>query len=125
MVAADDDAVVGHVCLSGTPVHAADDTVRTITMLSPLAVRPESQGTGVGSELVRTVLQRAAHDGVPFVILEGSPQYYGRFGFGPAAAYGLHLPIPDWAPPDAAQIVILDPRTPVPPGRVEYPAYVP
>lgn len=125
LVAEEDGQVVGQVCLSGTPVRAQDGTVGTITMLSPLAVRPGSQGSGIGSALVRAVLHAATHDGVPFVVLEGSPQYYGRFGFGPAAAYGLHLPIPDWAPPEAAQILVLDSGAPVPAGQVDYPAYVP
>lgn len=125
LVAERDGHVVGQVCLSGTSVHTPDGATRTITMLSPLGVHPAAQGTGVGSALVRAVLRKASDDGVPFVILEGSPQYYGRFGFGPAAAYGLHLPLPDWAPPEAAQIVILDPQAEIPAGDVEYPPYVP
>lgn len=125
LVAEAEGQILAQVCLSRTPVRADDGTVTTITMLSPLGVRPGCQGTGIGSALVREVLRAAADGSVPFVILEGSPQYYGRFGFGPAAAYGLDLPIPDWAQPEAAQIAILDPSATVPSGRVEYPSYVP
>lgn len=124
-VAEDNGQVIGHVCLSETPLHGADRSTQLITMLSPLSVEPARQGGGIGSALVRQVLQTAADDGVPFVVLEGSPAYYGRFGFTPAAAFGISMPIPDWAPPEAAQIAILDPHATVPAGRVEYPAYVP
>lgn len=125
LVAEQNGRVVGHVCLSGTPLHRTDGAVQTITMLSPLSVDPTRQHGGVGATLVRSVLDRAATDGVPFVVLEGSPNYYARFGFRPAAAYGITMPIPDWAPPEAAQLRVLDPGATVPAGRVEYPAYVP
>jgi len=51
-----------------------------IVMLSPLAVVPEFQKRGIGSALVRDVTAEADRRGHPFVILEGSPVYYGRFG---------------------------------------------
>ncbi|KYH44371.1 GNAT family N-acetyltransferase [Branchiibius sp. NY16-3462-2] len=124
-VAEEDGQVIGHVCLTGTTLHGADGSTQIITMLSPLSVEPGRQGGGIGSALVRQVLQTAADNAVPFVVLEGSPAYYRRFGFTPAAAVGIVLPIPDWAPPEAAQIAVLDPGATVPAGRVEYPAYVP
>lgn len=124
-VAEDNGQVIGHVCLSGTPLHGEDGSTQTITMLSPLSVDPTHQGGGIGSALVRHALRIATDHGVAFVVLEGSPDYYGRLGFEPAAAHGISMPIPDWAPPEAAQIAILDPHATVPAGRVEYPAYVP
>ena len=54
-------------------------------------------------------------------MLEGSPAFYGRLGFEPAAAYGLILPLPSWAPPEAAQVLRLADDAPVPRGRVVYP----
>jgi putative acetyltransferase len=80
---------------------------RSIVMLSPLAVSPAVQGRGVGGELVRAATSIADQQGEPLVVLEGSPVYYSRFGFVAAASHGLTLPLPDWAPPAAAQVMLL------------------
>lgn len=125
LVAEEDDRIVGYVGISSTPVRREDGGTTEVTMLTPLAVHPAAQGRGTGSALVQHILELAQQDGVPFVILEGSPAYYGRLGFQPIAPFGLVLPLPDWAAPEAAQIALLDPAADVPPGRVEYPPYVP
>lgn len=125
LVAEEAGRVVGYVSISTTPVRRSDGELTTVTMLTPLAVHPDVQSRGTGSALVREILEIAQQEGIPFVILEGSPQFYGRLGFQPVAPYGLSIPIPDWAPPEAAQIAVLDPAAQVPPGRVEYPSYVP
>ncbi len=59
------------------------------------------------------------------VILEGSPTYYGRLGFEHSITYGVVIHLPDWAPPEAAQVVRLmafDPEDPTLRGTVVYPA---
>lgn len=106
LVAERDGRVVGHVMVSGALLRAADGD-HPIVMLSPLAVAPAHQGGGVGGTLVRAVTRRAGELGHPFVVLEGSPTYYARFGFEPAARHGVVLPLPDWAPPAAAQLLRL------------------
>jgi len=55
--------------------------------LGPLSVKPERQGAGVGSALVRTGLAQLMDTGAAGVVLVGEPAYYGRFGF--AARPGL------------------------------------
>lgn len=65
--------------------------------LGPLAVLPESQGTGVGSALMYAVLAAAEALGEPLVALLGSPEFYARFGFEPARHHGIEPPVPDWA----------------------------
>jgi putative acetyltransferase len=106
LVAEVDGEVVGHVMISGAILRSADGD-HPIQMLSPLAVDPARQRSGVGSALVRAATHRAGELGHPFVVLEGSPVYYGRLGFEPAAAHGVTMPIPDWAPPEAAQLLPL------------------
>jgi len=120
LVAELDGTVVGHVMVSLTYL---DDgtTQHQIFQLSPLAVAPEHQGDGVGSALVRGVLDRAKELGAEFVILEGDPRYYSRFGFEPCAPYGIHIDLPDWAPPEAAQICLLSKERPSVRGHVVYP----
>ena len=46
-------------------------------------------------------------DGEPLVVLEGSPLYYGHLGFEHSVPHGIHITLPDWAPPEAAQIMRL------------------
>ena len=53
--------------------------------LAPMAVSPEFQKQGVGSELLRFSLrQEAIKDQILFVL--GEPAYYRRFGFAPCPA---------------------------------------
>lgn len=124
LVAEIDGRVVGHVMISGATLHARDGARPTL-LLAPLAVAPARQGEGIGAALVHEVARRAGGLGHRFVVLEGSPAYYSRLGFEPASRFGVTMPLPDWAPPDAAQLLRL-------PGfvegdvhgggRVEYPA---
>lgn len=50
-------------------------------LLGPVAVHPTRQGEGLGSLMIRDVLQRAAIAGWPRVLLVGDAPYYERFGF--------------------------------------------
>ena len=115
--------IVGHVMVSGARIrHASGD--RRIVMLSPLAVDPTHQGVGIGGALVRAVTTIASEIGEPLVVLEGSPQYYARLGFEPATASGIAVRLPDWAPPEAAQVMHLeryDAADPTLRGAVVYP----
>jgi putative acetyltransferase len=117
LVAVDDDGiVVGHVLVSYADL---EGTEARLLLLGPIAVEPERQRRGVGSELVRAALARAAELGEPLVLLEGDPAYYGRFGFVRADELGL-LP-PAGTPPPGFQVVVLDADRPLPSGRVRYP----
>ena len=49
--------------------------------LGPLAVRPERQGKGIGSQLVRDALAALDQQGASGCVVLGEPDYYGRFGF--------------------------------------------
>ena len=120
MVAIVDGQVVGHVMISRCRL-VDDDSEHRIVMLSPLAVDPPHQRRGVGGALVRTVCGLADDRGEPLVVLEGDAGYYSRFGFGPAAEHGIELPLPDWAPPEAAQVLPLSHDDPNMRGMVVYP----
>lgn len=80
LVAEEDDEVVGHVMFSSSLLDTEARLVE-VQVLSPLGVRPDWQGRGFGSELVRAGLEVMSEQGWPVVFLEGDPGYYARFGF--------------------------------------------
>jgi putative acetyltransferase len=95
LVADEDGAVIGHVMLSEVRVGDA-----RALQLSPLAVRPDRQRSGVGSALVREALRRADAHAEPLVLVEGDPAYYSRFGFVRSTELGIERPhegVPEWA----------------------------
>ena len=120
LVAEFEGQMVGHVMISRCTLRT-DGGDRPIVMLSPLAVAPAHQGAGIGSRLVRSVCEAANRLGEPMVVLEGSPAYYRRFGFEHSLEHGIELPLPDWAPATAAQVLRLDSYDTTLRGKVVYP----
>jgi len=112
--------VVGHVMVSFVALRDGS-AERRIASLAPLAVAPDVQGEGIGSALVSTVSARVDGDGEPLIVLEGSPVYYGRFGFEHSVPLGIHIRLPEWAPPEAAQVLRLRNYDPSIRGHVVYP----
>jgi putative acetyltransferase len=84
-------------------------------------VAPELQRGGIGSALVHEVTARADGRGEPLVVLEGNPAFYGRLGFEYAVLHGIHITLPSWAPPEAAQVMRLRNYDPSIRGQVVYP----
>ena len=73
-----------------TPVTIqAKERIITGMGLAPMAVLPESQHQGIGSQLVKAGLQVVRKAKYPFVIVLGHPTYYPRFGFVPASRYRI------------------------------------
>jgi putative acetyltransferase len=104
---AEDEGVVGHILFTPVTVESAGE--RVVGMgLAPMAVLPERQRTGIGSQLVTRGLEILRDRRCPFVVVVGHPEYYPRFGFEPASRHGLAS---QWdGMPDAAfMAVILDP----------------
>ncbi len=121
LVAESDLEVVGHVMISGATLRSVGGD-RPIVLLSPIAVTPSRQGAGIGSALVRAVTAIADDRGQPLVVLEGNPAYYRRFGFEPSYEHGIEMPLPDWAPREAGQVLRLRTYDISLTGQVVYPA---
>lgn len=85
LVAEQAGEIVGHVMLSRMDVSAGSRTFRALG-LGPVAVLPGAQGSGVGSELIRSALAIAGTLGEEVVFVLGEPDYYSRFGFSAEAA---------------------------------------
>lgn len=92
LVAVDDGGqVVGHVLFTRNVLDAPRRLV-DVQVLSPLGVLPSAQRQGVGTALVRRGLDLLDQRDVPLVFLEGSPDYYPRFGFTGGCGHGFRRP---------------------------------
>ncbi|GAB4564566.1 MAG: N-acetyltransferase [Haliangiales bacterium] len=108
LVAVEGDRIVGHVLFSPVVVRDGERRFDAIG-LAPIAVAPDRQRAGVGSQLVRAGLERLRAAGHEAVFVLGHPAYYPRFGFRPAAEFGLrweHSP-----PTDAFMALELRPES--------------
>lgn len=87
LVAEDGGAIVGHILFS--PVELSDQPDLMLMGLGPMAVQPERQGRGIGSELVLLGLDACQRLGCQTVFVLGHPTFYRRFGFRPASRSGI------------------------------------
>jgi putative acetyltransferase len=86
LVADEGGRVVGHILFS--PV-TLNDGEAALLGLAPMAVSPERQRQGIGSELVRAGLDASRRWGAAAAVVVGHPAFYPRFGFIPASRFGL------------------------------------
>jgi len=118
LVAVEDDEVVGHVALSRSWLDTRRALVEVL-VLSPLSVRPDRQGSGVGTTLLAAAVGRAEALGSPAVFLEGAPDYYAARGWRPARDHGFEAPS-SRIPGPAFQVVLLPGREEWMTGRLVY-----
>lgn len=85
LVAVEGDTVVGHILFSETPMETPRGTLTGAT-LSPLAVIPARQRSGIGSALVRRGIEICRERGKVAILMIGHPEYYPRFGFSSTVA---------------------------------------
>jgi putative acetyltransferase len=105
LVATSAQRIVGHILF--TPVTIDPPVDRRIAGLAPMAVRPEHQRSGIGSQLIRAGLEECRRSGYSAVVVLGHPEYYPRFGFLPAHTFGLTCEFP--SPPEAFMALELEP----------------
>lgn len=108
LVAVENDHIVGHILFSPARLEGQQGPLAGMA-LAPMAVLPEFQRMGIGSALVQKGLEELKDARCPYVIVLGHPQYYPRFGFERASAYGIRS---QWEgiPNDAFMILWLDTR---------------
>jgi putative acetyltransferase len=103
LVAVANGIVVGHIMFSPLTVGP-----KIGAGLGPMAVLPAYQRQGIGTHLVNRGLARLKDNGCPFVVVIGHPDFYPRFGFQAAAAYGLTC---EWdVPAEVFMVAVLKPE---------------
>jgi putative acetyltransferase len=116
LVADVEGEIVGHILFTDIEMEPGGTHVRMLG-LAPMAVRPEWQGKGIGSALVRRGLEDCREFGYRGVVVLGHPDFYPRFGFAPASGHGISC-IYD-APDEAFMAVSLGDEE-LPKGRALY-----
>jgi len=93
LVAVINDSVIGYVLFSTVGLAPPGQHI-SAALLAPLAVHPDFQSRGVGSQLVAKGFQCLSASGVDLVFVLGHPGYYPKFGFTAAGAKGFEAPYP-------------------------------
>lgn len=87
LVCEDAGEIVGHIMFS--PVEIDGLAGKHIMGLAPMAVSPDRQRTGIGSQLIEAGLQHCKNAGVGAVVVLGHTEYYPKFGFKSSIEYGF------------------------------------
>jgi len=111
LVAIDSDTLVGHIAFSPVTIDGAD---HCWFGLGPVSVKPDHQGAGIGSALIRMGLEQLRSRGAAGCVVLGEPAYYCRFGF--ERDDGLRY---EGAPPEYFMRINFT-ADDTPTGRVEY-----
>jgi putative acetyltransferase len=118
LVAEVQDVIVGHILFSYIDLLGAE-TFKVLG-LAPLAVIPQFQNQGIGTQLVKTGLEIAIMKEAALVVVLGHPQLYSRFGFRPSIDYQIEPPFP--VPTDVFMVKTLPKYQQKYQGKIIYPA---
>jgi putative acetyltransferase len=83
---------VAHIVFSRVYVERFDGTRVGAAMLTPLAVRPDRQRTGLGLRLMQFAIDKLEAKGEALFFVLGHPSYYPRAGFRSDLAAGVECP---------------------------------
>ncbi|MGN0880427.1 MAG: GNAT family N-acetyltransferase [Oligosphaeraceae bacterium] len=90
LAAEHDGQLAGGIWYAKAAIRTPDGGSTPLLTFGPVAVRPDLQRQGIGGALIRETLERARQTtDFPGVVIYGSPDYYTRFGFRPAADFGI------------------------------------
>ncbi|MBU0561332.1 MAG: N-acetyltransferase [Bacteroidetes bacterium] len=109
LVAEFDNKIVGHILFTPALIEAKDKQLNGMG-LAPMAVLPEHQSKGIGSELVKSGLELIMKGSCQFIIVLGHPKYYPRFGFVKASECNIKSDF-HGIPDEAFMILVLDEKS--------------
>ena len=92
IVAIKENQLVGHILF--TLVEIVDKQAKKYQSLAlaPVAVHPDFQNQGIGTQMIKYGLNQAQQLGFKSVIVLGHAPYYPRFGFLPASRWNISAP---------------------------------
>lgn len=89
LVAVEKGKIVGHVANVESYIAGDDGNRYQVLSLGPIAVLPQHQRAGVGSQLIAQVKRRGKQLGYRAILLCGDPAYYTKQGFEAAEMYRI------------------------------------
>ncbi len=89
-VVEEDGKIVASIFYALGDVTKSSCEVEKVLIFGPVSVHPDFQKKGYGSKIIEYTLDLAEKLGYPAVVITGSPDYYGRFGFEPCSLYGIY-----------------------------------
>ena len=92
IVATENDKIVGHILLTKLGIRDKKGNLHKSLGLAPMAVLPEYQKRGIGTQLIKQGLSVAKKLGFKSVIVLGHEHYYPKFGFEPAKKWNIKAP---------------------------------
>ena len=102
LVAVQNDKVVGHIAFSPVVIESKSSSFGAVA-LATMAVLPEYQHKGIGSQLVLAGLKGCRLLGYEIIVVVGHPDYYPRFGFVPARPKGIEC---EFEAPEEAWMIL-------------------
>lgn len=102
----EDGRIAGYVLLTKVDIVSGNDSTPSLGV-APLAVLPEYQRQGVGGQLLTEAHKLASALGYGSAVLLGHKDYYPKFGYKRASAYGIEFPFD--APDECCMAVELIP----------------
>lgn len=92
LVAVDElDNIVGYILLTNNKIMTENGAIDSLS-LAPLAVLPEVQNQGIGTQLMQEGIKRAKEKNYDSIIVLGHQKYYSKFGFKPADLWKIKAP---------------------------------
>lgn len=113
LVAISGDVILGHIMFS--KIYVGESAA---IALAPLAVRPDWQRQGVGSQLISAGHIIGRKMGYPCSVVLGDNHYYSKFGYESASKYGIIAPFN--VPDEYYMVFGLEKTGTIPSGNVRY-----
>ena len=106
LIAEEEDELLGHILFSPVTLKTPDGVIKGMG-LGQLAVSPQKQNQGIGTQLAQTGIRQLSQTGCPFIIVIGHASYYPRFGFELSSAHNIQC---QWEgiPDSTFMVLILD-----------------
>lgn len=99
LVAEINGKIAGHILFFPVVIKLENGEEKETISLAPVAVSPEFQRKGIGSKLIQEGIKACQQLGYDSIMVLGHPEYYPKFGFKQANAWGIRDPF--GAPVDA------------------------